>query len=186
VGDDPRGDRPVLPFEHGAVDGVGVVAGGVGEHRPAAEIPEHPDVLGVGMQPIVDRDEPLSIGVDVEMLDAEVIAVGSAAGSDEQMGGGELVAGGALADDPDLAVRRGDGDAGRGGAHVDAFVGERRPHHRRDTAVLTWQQPVAPLHHGHAGAEAGEHLRELAADVAARRPRRGGRAAAAGPGSCLM
>jgi len=57
--------------------------------------------------------------------------------------------------------------AGGGGAHVDALVGERALDDRGDGRVGGGQEPLGALHDGDAGAEAGEHLRGLAAHVAA-------------------
>lgn len=59
----PAGGAAVLAAKHGAVDDVGFVAGGVGEHRAAAQVAQRPHVLAAGTQRVVDWQEPERIQV---------------------------------------------------------------------------------------------------------------------------
>jgi hypothetical protein len=73
------------------------------------------------------------------MFDAEVIAVGGAAGGDEHIAGGDFVGGGALAGDTDPAVGRSDRDAG-GGPYVpqcEPRSDDRSTNHRPDVTATT-------------------------------------------------
>ena len=139
---DPCGDRAVLAFEHRPVT-VDVVARGMGEHCPAAQVSQHPDILGVGVQRVADREEAAVVGCEVEVLQAELVASGCPPRRDQQVAGDQLVGGVAVSGHPDPSVGWRDGDARCAGAPVDSLVGERLLDGGRDVGVLAGQEPLA-------------------------------------------
>jgi len=79
----------------------------------------------------------------------------------------DLVGGVAGAADADVARPPGNGHTGGAGAHLGPVGAEPVGHGVGDVRVLDGQQPLGSLNERDPGAEAAEHLGELAADVAA-------------------
>src|SRR5207248_7149370 len=170
IGEDRVGNVPAvaaaLPLAHEDVEeDAMVVPGGVGELRPAGHVADRMGSFGARAIAIVDADRALVVEQDPALVAAEIVGVGAPADGDQQMRAAHLAA--ALEMHRDVALLALDARHLGAQPELDPFLAERLLHLSGDFRVLAGEQVLAAIDDGDAGAEAPEHLRELAADVAA-------------------
>ena len=115
---------------------------------------------------VVDRDEALVVQVDATRLAAEVVRVRPAPDRGQEVRADDLAP--ILERDAGAAVlpRDRSGDA-RPEQELDPLCSEHRLERLRYVRILAIEEVRSALHDRHRRPEAAEHLRELAADVAA-------------------
>src|SRR4029079_14665482 len=149
--------------------GEALMAGRVGEPKPADDVSDGVDVWLLGPHPAVDLDHP-AIGLDLGRLETDVLDVGGAAGGHEHQLGAELGWFLALwADHQADAVvvgGHGCGVESRVGHDGHPALGEVALDDLADVDVIERDDLGQVLDQGHLRAQVVEHAGELAADRA--------------------
>src|SRR5215469_12253008 len=140
-----------------------VVIADVSKLRAAGAIAHRPDVLSGGFQSIVDLDVAIGVELDSGALEADVLGVRFAAGSDQKVGAfdGPVAAG--MIDKDSNAIARMSLDAPnfRVEQDLDSLVDEQFLKRRRDITVFTSRELRTLLNDSYSGAEAAKRLRQL-------------------------
>src|SRR5438067_1310613 len=156
---------PALPLPHEDVEeDAMVVPGGVRELRPSGHVADGVGSFVAGAIAIVDADCSLVVEIDPALVATEVVGVRAPADGDQQVRAARLPA--ALEVYGDVALLALDARDLRAWLELDPFLAKRLLHLGGDVRVLATEQVLCAIDDGDAGAEAPEHLRELAADVA--------------------
>src|SRR5207248_634494 len=157
---------PALPLaEKDVEEDPVVVPGGVRELRPAGDVADGVGAFCGRAVAIVDPDGSLVVELDAALVAAEVVGVGTPADRDQQVGPADLSA--ALQVDRDVALLAFHARHRGALAQLDAFLAKRFLDLDGDVRILAREQVLSAIDDGDGRAEAPEHLRELAADVAA-------------------
>ena len=150
-------------------DVAGLADGDVLEGEDADDVAESPHAVLVGLQVFVDENVAAGVEVEAGVLEVEEVAVGSAAGGDEDLIGQDGFRGrSVLRGEVDADAREVAGDALDPGAEVDVVavlvaLGELCA----DFGVFTREESIGGFEDGDFRTERAEEVGEFTGDVAA-------------------